>query len=158
MLARNSVLAVLAALAAGLVACSDVRPLQASTGTGGICASCHGGVDNATGAPPDDLAGNTATTARGVGAHTSHVEAGPVAGAFDCGECHFPKPASVGSPGHNDGTVQVVFGALAGTGTATPVWNGGVSPPTCSSVYCHGATLGGGTGTNLTPAWTAGST
>jgi predicted CxxxxCH...CXXCH cytochrome family protein len=88
-----------------------------------------------------------------VGAHTSHVEAGPVAGAFDCGECHFPKPTSIDSPGHRDGTVQVVFGALAGTGTASPVWNGAPSP-TCSSVYCHGATLGGGAGTILTPAWT----
>lgn len=152
MLARQSVLAVLAALAAGLIACGDARPVGGGA-CGAQCISCHGGADNCTGAPPLDTAARSDTALRSVGAHTSHVEAGPVAGAFDCGECHV-KPATVDSPGHRDDTVQVVFGALAGTGTASPVWNGGATPPTCSSVYCHGATLGGGAGTILTPAWT----
>ena len=117
------------------------------------CTSCHGGTDNLTGAPPVDTLGRIDTSLASVGAHTSHVEVGPVAGAFDCGECHV-KPTAIDSPGHLNGTVEVVFGALAGTGVASPVWNFGASPPTCSSVYCHGATLGGGTGTILTPAWT----
>lgn len=154
MLARTPVLAVLATLALGLAACGDARPVQVTPGTGeGLCVSCHGGTDNATGAPPVDTHGGSATTLASVGAHTSHVEAGPVAGAFDCAECHV-KPATVASPGHNNGTVEVVFGTLAGTGTASPVWNAGASPPTCSSVYCHGATLGGGTGTVPAPEWT----
>jgi len=153
MLARNSLLAALAAPALSLIACGDARSVGGGACVNAQCISCHGGADNCTGAPPLDTTGKNDTTLRSVGAHSSHVQAGPVAGAFDCGECHV-KPAAVDAPGHRDDTVQVVFGTLAGTGAASPAWNGGASPPTCSSVYCHGATLGGGAGTILTPAWT----
>lgn len=154
MLARTPVLAVLATLALGLAACGDARPVQVATGGGGgLCVACHGGTDNATGAPPVDTSGRSGTALPTVGAHTSHVQAGPVAGAFACSECHEPVTA-LDSPGHRNGTVDLPFGALARTGSLTPVFNGAASPPTCSSVYCHGATLGGGAGTVLAPQWT----
>ena len=44
----------------------------------------------------------------------------------------------------------VTFGDLATTAGATPTWDR--PSATCSSVYCHGATLPGGT--NTRPTWT----
>ncbi len=138
---------VAAALLAGLVACAAPRPLEEPAGSVARCTVCHGGADNQTGAPPKDLHGNTATTAPTVGAHSAHVQAGPLAAAYDCTACH-PKPASASSPGHMSGRVDLVWGALATTGGLTPSFAGNA----CSSVYCHGATLTGGT--NVRPSWT----
>ena len=112
------------------------------------CVLCHGGAENVTGAPPRTTWGNDADFVR-IGVHTSHVTAGALAPAFDCAVCHV-KPADVLSPGHVDGsTAAVVFGGIASTRT-TPSWDR--STATCSSTYCHGATLGGGT--NKAPDWT----
>jgi predicted CxxxxCH...CXXCH cytochrome family protein len=73
----------------------------------------------------------------------------PGAGAFSaplaCSECHV-VPDHIP---HSNGTADVTFGAKARSGGATPTWNGA----SCSSVYCHGATLGAG-GTNHAPEWT----
>ena len=58
-------------------------------------------------APPRDVHGNTATTAIGVGAHRSHVEApSGIAQRYDCSVCH-EKPGVVFSPGHLDGATTV---------------------------------------------------
>jgi predicted CxxxxCH...CXXCH cytochrome family protein len=122
------------------------------------CTSCHGdgsrtavtGADaNVRAAPPVDTQGNTATTARGVGAHQAHVNkgAGALSTPTDCSECHV-VPSSTA---HSNGTVNVTFGTKAKTGGANPSWNG----TSCSASYCHGATLTGGS--NRNPAWTAGS-
>jgi predicted CxxxxCH...CXXCH cytochrome family protein len=46
----------------------------------------------------------------------------------------------------------VTFGPLASEDGSNPVWNRGLPDPTCTGVYCHGATLGGGTLTE--PIWT----
>ena len=113
------------------------------------CVLCHGGAGNQTGAPPRATWGNASDAIR-TGAHASHVAAGALAPAFDCGVCHV-KPADAFSAGHIDGaTAAVVFGGVAASGT-TPSWDR--TTATCSSTYCHGATLGGGT--NKLPIWTA---
>jgi predicted CxxxxCH...CXXCH cytochrome family protein len=122
------------------------------------CTSCHGdasrvgvaGADpNLASAPPMDTAGNTASTARGVGAHQAHLNTGTgaIARPLACSECHLVPTATA----HSDGTALVTFGALARTGGVTPQWNGS----SCATSYCHGATLPGG-GTIKTPTWTAG--
>ncbi len=151
MRARQLLLPTLGAACLALAACGDARPAKLEESSG-LCVSCHGGVDNRTGAPPADTRGATATAGRGVGAHTAHVQAGPMAGAFGCGECHEPV-AEVGSPGHMNGAVDLPFGALSRTGGASPTWNPAApAGPSCSSVYCHGARLRGGT--NNEPVWT----
>jgi predicted CxxxxCH...CXXCH cytochrome family protein len=71
--------------------------------------------------------------------------------------CH-QTPADALSEGHIDGaTASVSFAGLGAAGVVPPL-----PPPTwdrasasCSSTYCHGATLVGGTHT--TPVWTGGS-
>ena len=110
------------------------------------CDSCHGSTGQS--APPKDVAGNTATTARGVGAHTAHLTTGSNWHAtINCIECH-KVPAGVNDQGHIDpAPAELVFGPLAGNG----VWNGA----TCTNTYCHGSSAGplvGGTAT--APIWT----
>lgn len=58
-------------------------------------------------------------------------------------------PAEVGDPGHIDtaAPAEVTFSPLSTQG-GTAAWNGA----TCANVYCHGATLAGGTLTE--PSWT----
>lgn len=108
------------------------------------CIGCHGGVDDQGGAPPRATWGNAADPIR-VGAHSTHVAAG-----YDCGVCHL-KPADMLSPGHIDGpTADVVFGGMALTGPSKPSWDRATAR--CSSTYCHGGTLAGGS--NSAPDWT----
>jgi predicted CxxxxCH...CXXCH cytochrome family protein len=108
------------------------------------CTSCHGDPARADPAPPFGTRGETATSDRAVGAHQSHLKAGPFAGAVACGECHV-VPAGTA---HAGGTVKLTFGALATTGGATPQWNGA----SCSATYCHG-NFSGGIASNA-PQWT----
>ncbi|HET7753685.1 MAG TPA: CxxxxCH/CxxCH domain-containing protein [Anaeromyxobacteraceae bacterium] len=117
------------------------------------CTSCHGdatrvavtGADPlVSAAPPMDTQGNLTRGTRGVGAHEAHLNG--VARPVACSECH-PIPTATS---HANGTVSVAFGALARTGGASPSWNGA----SCSSTYCHGATLGGGA--NTLPVWISG--
>jgi predicted CxxxxCH...CXXCH cytochrome family protein len=57
----------------------------------------------------------------------------------------------VDQPGHRNGLpAEIVFSGLGRTGGLAPVWTRDTA--TCSSVYCHGATLSGGTLKN--PVWT----
>jgi predicted CxxxxCH...CXXCH cytochrome family protein len=147
----------------GLAACQSCHG-QALDGVGGTaevscaschgaewktdCTMCHGGTEDATGAPPK------ATWARltdpvAVGAHRSHVAPNPVGAVSTCAECH-PVPADVFSAGHVDGTVAVRFaGPVSGLKGGT--WNGAATP-TCSSTYCHGNFIAGKK-TNA-PSWT----
>ena len=131
--------------AAVLAACGQPRQPSTSQAAAGpaACNGCHGSADNA--APPRSAGGETATTARAVGAHQSHVRAGPMRGAIACEECHPARPG-VSTPGHANGKVDVAFGALASRGAAA-TWSGA----TCA-VYCHGATLSGGS--VVAPTWT----
>jgi predicted CxxxxCH...CXXCH cytochrome family protein len=106
------------------------------------CTSCHGSAANP--APPLSTAGETSTTARSVGAHQAHLSPAGLAKALTCASCHV-NPAK---PIHADTVVSIVWSPLAKTGGLSPQWNGA----TCSSTYCHGATLSGGTHPN--PVWT----
>jgi predicted CxxxxCH...CXXCH cytochrome family protein len=140
---------------AGLAAAAACTGKSTGTIAQGIqtCTSCHGSGDNS--APPASVAGATATTAPGVGAHQAHVNPGPFRKAVACSECH-PVPLGSGQfPGnpHRNGADDVVFGPLASSGGATPTFN--PATLTCSTTYCHGGTLGGGAagGTNTTPIW-----
>jgi predicted CxxxxCH...CXXCH cytochrome family protein len=113
------------------------------------CSSCHG--TNESPAPPPDVNGATSTAVVTVGAHQAHLDA-PRTGAYiTCDQCH-QVPATVAAPGHLDGVTELHFGPLAtGNGALAPAWDGA---STCSSVYCHGATLDGGT--DPRPGWTTG--
>ncbi|MBK9517698.1 MAG: CxxxxCH/CxxCH domain-containing protein [Anaeromyxobacter sp.] len=151
MRANRLVFLALLAGAAALSGCDKAR--QAQGPEGGVitsCTGCHGGVDNTTGAPPRDVAGNTLTSVVTVGAHSTHLAAG-----VDCAACH-AVPSRVDSAGHIDGgaTPKVKFSGAAVLGGATPTWNrtGAGGQGTCSNVYCHGATLAAG-GQATQPTW-----
>ncbi|MFL5270462.1 MAG: CxxxxCH/CxxCH domain c-type cytochrome, partial [Anaeromyxobacteraceae bacterium] len=117
------------------------------------CTSCHGGKENASGAPPSDTSGESAVTRRGVGAHSAHLNTqlspSTARQAADCTACHQAVP-SFTSPLHRDGSTDVPFGGVAKAGGAAPSWN--PQAPSCGTVYCHGATMPGGT--NTAPGWT----
>ena len=115
------------------------------------CNGCHGSDVNP--APPLDLSGASATTLHTVGAHQSHLRTGSIRLAVGCSECHV-VPASVVAPGHIDSSpAELIFGVLASSDGATPTYDHLAQPPTCSSVYCHGATLDAG-GQHTQPIWT----
>ncbi len=115
-----------------------------------LCNGCHGDAESP--APPRDLSGNTATSARGVGAHRIHLDDSTRSRAIACNECHL-VPLRTDSPGHLDEDLQaeLVFGALASLGT-NPSYDAASDAPSCSNVYCHGVTLSGGTLPQ--PGWT----
>jgi len=115
------------------------------------CTSCHGNsAQTATqaaplyAAPPNDAKGNTAITSRGVGTHQIHLVNGALRNALACSECHTVPSSQL----HANGTVEVVFGALAKTGAVNPAWNGAG----CSASYCHGNFKNGNT--TYVPTWT----
>ncbi len=115
----------------------------------GSCTACHGDPSRSglvAAAPPRGPQGETSTTTLAVGAHQSHLTDGPLRPAIACGECHVVP----GDLSHIDGVADVAFGALATAGGASPAWS--PSSASCSTVYCHGATLAGGS--NTQPVWT----
>lgn len=117
-------------------------------GNGVGCTSCHGGIDNQTGAPPKGLRGETATTQRAVGAHTSHVDGNSLTDGILCSDCH-KFPTSFTAPGHlgPDSVAELTFSALAG---GSSNWNRITN--TCTNSYCHG-NFSGGKPANA-PIWT----
>ncbi len=121
----------------------DLRP-------GMSCTGCHGSGREA--APPRDVSGNTAPTARGVGAHRSHLGRSSWHREVTCGACHL-VPGTEGDPGHRDTDLpaELTWGALSTADGASPDFDGPTT--TCAGVYCHGGTLLPG-GTNTTPDWT----
>ncbi len=110
---------------------------------GADCDSCHG--SDGIAAPPQDTEGNTATTARGVGAHRQHVGTSGWYKAIECAECHV-VPTAIADLGHTDTPLpaELTFGALAGAAQ----WDG----TSCADSYCHGVTLTGGAA--VVPEWT----
>ncbi len=98
---------------------------------GQACDACHGsGGDSA---PPRDLAGNTARTAAGVGAHRNHLASSSWRREISCSNCHV-VPTAVNAPGHIDGDnkAEVPFDSLNTGATYSP------ATTTCSGLYCHG--------------------
>lgn len=146
---RSAVIA-LALLAAG---CQKDHPRELLSRTDvPICQRCHGG--GGSSAPPTALSGETATTARGVGAHRAHLDGSAIRGPIRCGECHVVPDVP---EGHYGDGVTVTFGGSFTAGDvarargATPAWD--PDTLTCSGTYCHGATLTAG-GQHRTPKWT----
>ena len=113
-----------------------------------MCNTCHGDFlgesgDIASWAPPKALAGDTATTVRGVGAHQKHL-AGVLGKTVKCQECHV-VPTTLYSLGHLDSNTPaevVLNDTLAnlttggGTRTAHAVYN--AISGNCATSYCHG--------------------
>ncbi len=154
---------------------SQVSCETCHSGAGGPenCASCHGSAGS--NAPPRDLAGNSATSAPGVGAHAKHVLGGTLGPKVWCYECH-TVPTSVSAAGHVDSDLPAevpMDGPLARTATGglspIPVHDAGTL--TCANTYCHGnwkfrksdspmkfvyvdSVM---TGANASPAWTGGA-
>jgi predicted CxxxxCH...CXXCH cytochrome family protein len=141
------------------------------------CTTCHGSAQKkvpgssapapvalqaAPGGAGIDLSGDTAATARGVGAHDAHLfgaslRATPIA----CTECHVAVTTTDHARGHDPSTYDMMsWGPLATAGGSYPRWNAPLPrsagcPPggcTCAATYCHGGTLTGGTATS--PVWT----
>lgn len=101
------------------------------------CTGCHGDSSRVTA-----VALNKAAPA--TGAHLQHLLGDNLAGGFACQECHtVPTDLS-----HTDTPpAEVTFNGPRGTQGTSPTY----AAQTCSNVYCHGATLLGGT--NKTPLW-----
>lgn len=123
--------------------------------TGADCTTCHGDPNRTPAAiapaPPfatsrSDPSGGSATTLPAVGAHLKHLLPGPDSAGIACSECHVVPTAM----NHADGTVNMTFGPLARTGGSAPAFSAGSA--SCGNVYCHGATLSGGSA--KTPVWT----
>lgn len=97
------------------------------------CTRCHGGMDNDTGAPPDDLNPDEPGVFQGHAAHVTDQNHE----AWDCDTCH-KMPKDVLSAGHMfDDTparaeVDMSQGRLSPEGTYDPATS------TCADVYCHG--------------------
>lgn len=119
---------------------------------GSSCRSCHGSSANA--APPKDTHGNTTTSAVGVGAHQSHLNAATMSDPIACTECH-TVPSSLS---HSNGVVNLTWGPLAKANGLTPSFDGKAA--TCANVWCHAPVgfglLQSGTSGGITskPTWT----
>lgn len=125
------------------------------------CVKCHGetGVASpseaqiAPGGSGVDTNGDSAATDAQVGAHQVHLTSAlGYSSDVTCSQCHV-KPSAFGDAVHADTALpaELTFGALASTGTASPVYASGQ----CSSTYCHGNAMprGGTDGAAKTPSW-----
>jgi predicted CxxxxCH...CXXCH cytochrome family protein len=133
-----------------ITGCTDQLPdgLSGDLNNGGTCTLCHGNEDNA--APPISTTDASSTSDISVGAHQAHLKASTLSGPITCESCHV-VPSSIDQAGHNNGgNAELTWGGLSNKNGLTPIWNR--NNETCSSTYCHGAGLGGGT--NKTPVWT----
>jgi predicted CxxxxCH...CXXCH cytochrome family protein len=114
------------------------------------CNTCHGSSTSI--APPEDLSGNTETTARGVGAHQKHLKAAVLSAGYHCATCHQP-PKSFTDPVHinteiegtpvvfSDSLASIPSGEFNGRHTPNPLYTH--TSATCADVYCHGSFEGG---------------
>ncbi len=111
------------------------------------CTSCHGWNQGVS--PPQNLRGQCSVDQPGVGAHAAMRNATLPVHQVACTNCH-TVPLNTWAAGHIDGDkkAEVTFANLAILDGAHPVFDG----KKCTSVYCHGATLTGGTLTE--PSWT----
>lgn len=141
----------LAAALATLAGCGQSRTTSPGDATP-ECQRCHGGT-YANAAPPRSVAGETATSVLGVGAHQVHLQDSQYRKAIACEECHV-VPATGSDPADHagGGAATLTFGTLARARGATPAWDR--TNASCSGVYCHGETLNLA-GTATRPVWTA---
>lgn len=96
------------------------------------CTFCHGGTENTTGAPPEDI--DNATANISFPSHSAHVD-GDDHQTYDCVQCH-RKPVDVLTPGHVFGDFTPGYGEMYYGFGLSPVatYQGG----SCSNTYCHG--------------------
>lgn len=152
----------------GGAGCAEYRAVDDTQQTPdpAYCAFCHGSVLEGVvqPGPPLDTLGNFVRLARGVGAHEAHLVGGGLSAPVPCETCH-RVPVAAADTGHMDDPLpaETRFSGLALAGGAKPVagvaeGDGADDAPysefsvvTCSSVYCHGATLSGGLA--IKPAW-----
>jgi predicted CxxxxCH...CXXCH cytochrome family protein len=146
------------------------------------CNTCHGvftasASNSLASAPPRSVMGDSATTARGVGAHQKHLVTNTVGVAVKCQECH-TVPSQLSSPGHLGTSLpaEVVFNdqlahLSTGGGSVIPKPTYDPSSLKCSNTYCHGDwklrkatstsqyayTDSVMVGLNYSPTWTNGS-
>lgn len=126
------------------------------------CNTCHGSVLNP--APPKDLAGDSLTSAPGVGAHQIHLRGSSLSPAFACSTCHIvPRTAGPGQHPFGGGATVIMSG-LALTQTNLPGTRfyedsaATVMPSPildyqtlqCSNTYCHGDFKNGN---RFAPTW-----
>lgn len=97
------------------------------------CSLCHGTDQSA--APPPDTLGNTLPSARGVGAHDTHLGGTATAAAVPCWTCHTEVHGAT-EPGHIDaGPAEVVMSGIAASHGVTPDYD--PAGLTCIT-GCHG--------------------
>jgi predicted CxxxxCH...CXXCH cytochrome family protein len=149
-------LAIAAASAWALPGCTETPLGTGEDPAGSDCSTCHGSKANAASgeaqsAPPKGLNGETEPSQPAVGAHQAHLADSASRKALSCSDCH-PVPQALTTPGHHDGRLDFAWSALATTGDLKPAYD--AQAGTCSSVWCHGAALGGGS--NTAPRWTGG--
>ncbi len=125
---------------AGGIAAVSCQTCHSNAGGPENCATCHGGPNSP--APPEDIAGNTAATSPGVGAHAKHVLGGNLSSKIWCYECH-TVPTSVYAAGHVDSDLPAevpMAGPLARTVSngISPVPAHDYGTLTCANTYCHG--------------------
>ncbi len=113
--------------------CASCHPASAPhidgvTQLGAGCDGCHG--TEGSPAPPRDLAGNTFTTAIGVGAHQAHllVPSG-LRGPIACATCHL-VPTSLNAAGHIDSPMPAEVEPTLG-------WDRTIA--SCTTAWCHGS-------------------
>ena len=113
------------------------------------CNTCHGNFaaaanDTVSWAPPSSIDGDTSSSARGVGAHQSHLNGSAMVYAepLPCNTCH-RVPSNVYDVGHVDsqGPAEVTFVDLRAStpsGGLVPAPSYDANSMRCSNTYCHG--------------------
>jgi predicted CxxxxCH...CXXCH cytochrome family protein len=133
-------LAVTLALVFGAAGCLEPReaPVERHTSN---CTTCHGsptraGSELTRAAPPFDVSGQTALSARGVGAHLVHLTGDETHVAVPCDTCH-QIPEATDSPGHADTALpaEVTLIGLAAANERAPRYD--AASQSCSDTYCH---------------------
>jgi len=157
-LALLPVLGATLAAALGQTACLDRREPD-GVEVRDECTTCHGGILPAPfeAAPPTSLAGDSAPSARGVGAHEAHLTTGAWARPIACVDCHL-VPDDVDAEGHIDTPypAEIHFPRVARAYEAEPFFE--VETGRCSDTFCHGGSFVGGRpsgGTSTEPTWTS---
>lgn len=97
------------------------------------CHSCHGSATND--APPQDSAGRTEVSVRGVGVHQSHARASALHAAYGCSVCHV-TPTRLEDAAHLDDSpnAEVSFGGTANARGTRSSYD--VVTLSCAT-YCH---------------------
>jgi len=156
------------ALAAGIASCAKCHGEKSTDDNAafciechqaeGVCSSCHGGLNDKSGAPPFGLHDEIDDTTLAVGAHAIHLAGSSLSGGVACSSCHRVPVAILDSLHLDfadtengrplDSIAELFFSAP--NNDAAAVWDR--ESRTCSNLYCHGQFYGGN-GDNK-PIWT----